>query len=504
MLKGHTASVQGVAFSPDGQRLASASVDQTVKVWDVATGQQSLTLNGHTKEVWSVAFSPDGQQLASASYDQTIKVWDAVTGQEALTLHGHTNEVNSVAYSPNGQRLASASWDHTVKVWHVGTGHELLTLKGHTWSVVSVAFSPDSQRLASASHDGTVKLWDARPAESNALERMEREAQTALVRHRKTMATYEELQTALRDDQTISTAVRNKALELATQLVSLGSQTSALQSEVAANLSALRQLRPHELLYVRSNRTIAAHRFDDAKVSMFSTTWLDVPLLIAKPKTRSVFVLCKNRLFELVPNTADRPREQRRFPQSVHDLAFHPTEDQIAWCRRDKPNTAPELIVSRFEGTDETNLGFGYDPAWTADGQKLIYTGATSEDGWFIAIREGTQTRRIKVPVHPSIHIYPCPAPDGKQIAFSMKGEDGTMQIGLTSMDGTDIRQLTRAGDFNTKPAFSPDGHFLAFVRGNDRSNARLVIVNMQTGEETILANDVQLIRPVWRTTAAP
>jgi WD40 repeat protein len=83
-----TSEVWSVCFSPDGQRLASASYDETVKVWDARTGQQALSLKGHTSQVWSVCFSPDGQRLASASGIE-VKVWDARTGQEALTLKGH-------------------------------------------------------------------------------------------------------------------------------------------------------------------------------------------------------------------------------------------------------------------------------------------------------------------------------------------------------------------------------------------------------------------------------
>ena len=92
-----------MAFSPDGKRLASASTDRTVKVWDAATGQETLTLKGHTDQVTSVAFSPDGQRLASASDDETVKVWDAATGQEILTLKGHTGTVIERGVQPRRQ-----------------------------------------------------------------------------------------------------------------------------------------------------------------------------------------------------------------------------------------------------------------------------------------------------------------------------------------------------------------------------------------------------------------
>jgi WD40 repeat protein/serine/threonine protein kinase len=159
-LKGHTGEVWSVAFSADGRRLASASEDQTIKVWDTAGGQELRTLNGHTRAVMSVAFSPDGRRLASASWDQTIKVWDTASGQELLKLERHTGPVVSVAFSSDGRRLASAGREGTIRLWDTASGRELLKLE-HTDGGFCVAISPDGSRLASGGFDRQIKVWDA-------------------------------------------------------------------------------------------------------------------------------------------------------------------------------------------------------------------------------------------------------------------------------------------------------------------------------------------------------
>src|SRR5262249_53108999 len=118
-LPGHGAKNLGhiAVYSPDGRRIVGMDIDQSLKVWEAATGQEELTFRGHTGGIWGGAYSPDGRRMASASLDRTVEGWDGATGQEVLTLRGHTDGLFSVAYSPDGRRIASASFDQTVRIW---------------------------------------------------------------------------------------------------------------------------------------------------------------------------------------------------------------------------------------------------------------------------------------------------------------------------------------------------------------------------------------------------
>ncbi|MDB9426193.1 hypothetical protein PN437_15060 [Microcystis aeruginosa CS-564/01] len=194
-LKGHTDSVWDVTFSPDSRIIATASSDNNAKLWNLE-GKEIKTLSGHKQGVLSASFATYDQNkelfIATASDDNTIKLWN-LKGEEIITLTGHTNGVWRVSFSPNGKFLATASRDNTVKLWNLNPQ----SLFGHTLDVFQVKFSPDGKTLATASKDGTVKLWSFDPQD------------TRYIHYLKTLKLHDNFVTAVSfspDGSTIATA----------------------------------------------------------------------------------------------------------------------------------------------------------------------------------------------------------------------------------------------------------------------------------------------------------
>ncbi|MDJ0733924.1 MAG: WD40 repeat domain-containing protein [Nostocaceae cyanobacterium] len=127
--------------------------------WNLEYQDYIYQIPAHDQQVNSLAFSPQGDILASGSQDKVIKLWNSTTGELISTLGYHLNSVNSIAFSPDGQILASASDDKTIKLWDVYRGKEIAELKGHTKAVTSVSFSSDGRTLVSGSKDKTIRLW---------------------------------------------------------------------------------------------------------------------------------------------------------------------------------------------------------------------------------------------------------------------------------------------------------------------------------------------------------
>jgi WD40 repeat protein len=191
-----------VAWSPDGTRIATASWDRTVQVWEAATGKQVWPYNptypmctaewspdgrylatggDGAVQVWTIAgwrsiftytssgypaiyassWSPDSKRLAAALQDGTAQVWDALTGKHVLIYRGHVGQVIDVAWSPNGKYVASSGVDKKVQVWESSTGSLIFTYYGHLDRVDQLGWSPDGKRLASGSKDDTVQICRA-------------------------------------------------------------------------------------------------------------------------------------------------------------------------------------------------------------------------------------------------------------------------------------------------------------------------------------------------------
>jgi WD40 repeat protein/serine/threonine protein kinase len=165
VLKGHTSQVRAVAFFPDGTRLATASEDNTARIWDPLTGRLVAALQGHEGVIQDLTYSPDGARLATASWDQTARVWDSATGELIATLQGHEHNVTILVYSPDGTRLATGSEDKTARIWDPNTGNLIATLEGHGDSVPALAYSPDGSQLATGSADKIARIWDPNTGE---------------------------------------------------------------------------------------------------------------------------------------------------------------------------------------------------------------------------------------------------------------------------------------------------------------------------------------------------
>jgi WD40 repeat protein len=181
VLRGHTAALTGAAFSPNGKFVVTGSADKTARVWEAATGKNVAELRGHKGWVTCVAFSPNGQFVVTASGnfvlrgaarlvvgDNTARVWEARTGKAVAELRGHApgkapvnNGVNGAAFSPDGRLVVTASDDNTARVWEAATGRGLAVLRGHTGGVNGAAFRPDGRLAVTASGDKTARVWQA-------------------------------------------------------------------------------------------------------------------------------------------------------------------------------------------------------------------------------------------------------------------------------------------------------------------------------------------------------
>ncbi|MEW6494187.1 MAG: ribosome assembly protein 4 [Cyanobacteriota bacterium] len=479
-LAGHSDGVNSVSFSPDGNTIASASEDGTIKLWS-RKGKLLTTFNGHSKAVRSVSFSPDGNTLASASEDGTIKLWSR-EGKQLTTFTGHSGTVYSVSFSPDGKTIASASADKTIKLWSL-EGKELATLKGHSDTVYSVSFNSDSKTIASASADKTIKLWSREGKEL-----------ATLTGHSGIVYSV----SFSPDGKTIASASEDNTIKLwsreGEELITL-TRHSATVNSVSFSPDG------HTIASASNDRTIGIWSREDKELKTITGHSDAVNSVSFSPDGNTLASASADNTIKLWSQEDKELKTLTGHSDAVNSVSFSPDGNTLASASAD--NTiklwsleGKELKTLTGHSDAVNSVSFSPDgntlasasadntiKLWSLEGKELkTLTGHSdavnsisfSPDGNTLASasadntiklwsREGQKLKTLTR--HNRIVNSVSFSPDGNTIASV--SEDGTIK--LWSREGREIKTLTGHTSFVRSVSFSPDGNTIASV-GEDNT----------------------------------
>jgi WD40 repeat protein len=463
-LRGHSNTVESVAFSPDGKRIATGSGDATAKVWDTKSGEELMTLRA-LSTVTSVAFSPDSRRIVTGGYDKTAKIWDAESGKELVTLLGHSEVVNSAVFSSDGSRIATGSGDETAKIWDAESGKELVTLRGHSSSVKSVVFSPDDKRIATGSLDKTAKIWDTESGK-----------ELMTLRH-------SDFVTSVRfspDGRRIATGSLDKTAkiwdaEIGTELVTLREHTNIIMTSVA---------------FSPDGRRIATGSWDAARVwdaesdkelitlRGYGVAFSPDGTRIATGSDHTAKILDAESGTELVSLIGHS--------ESMTSFAFSPDGKRIATGSGDR--TAK--VWDTKSGKELMTLRGHYDPvtsvAFSPDGRRIATAGGgknpkvwDAESGTELVSLRGHLPYLTRVDLRHGGVISVAFSPDGRRIATG--DTENTAKV-WDAKSGRELKILRGHSESVDSVGFSPDGRQIVTGSGDhtaklwDAENGKLLV----------------------------
>ncbi|MEM8829475.1 MAG: NB-ARC domain-containing protein [Cyanobacteria bacterium P01_G01_bin.19] len=441
-LKADSNYIRSLAFSPDGNALASASENQIIKIWSLSSGKCVKILNEPNNQVWSIAFSPDGNTLATGGEDRSVRIWSVEDGECQKTLQGHSDCVRSVAFSTDGKILASGSEDNSVKIWSVEDG-KCKTLQGHSKWVRSVAFSTDGKILASGSEDNSVKIWSVE--DGKCIKTLQGHSKwvwsVAFSPNSRILATGSADQTvkmwSVKDGKCIKTLqghsnwVQSVAFSPNGQILASGSTDQTVKMWSVKDGKCIKTLQGH------SNwmRTIA-----------FST---DGKTLVSggEDKTVKMWSVEDGKCIKTLQNHSNW----------VHSVAFSPDNQYVASSSPDRTIQIWEIMTGECRKIVEEDGNWARTLAFSPNSQTL----ASGNENGTVKIWSVKDGKCIKTLAgHDSWVSSIAFSPDGKILASG--STDRTIRIWNWNREDTPIKTLEGHSDWVWSVAFSPDGQTLA------------------------------------------